>query len=79
MFSFVPAAKFTLEQGGDQLVSYQFHKKHIDHLFCRTCGIKSFARGKAPDGNEMIAVNVRCLDNVDLQKVPTKDFDGKAL
>ena len=79
MLSFVPAASFTLEKGADQLVSYQFNRKHIDHLFCKTCGIKSFARGKAPDGKEMVAVNVRCLDNVDLSKVPTKDFDGRAL
>lgn len=79
LLSFVPAAMFTLEKGADQLVSYQFNKKHIDHLFCRTCGIKSFARGKAPDGSEMVAVNVRCLDNVDLQKVPTTAFDGRAL
>jgi len=79
ILSFIPAAKFTLEKGSDQLVSYQFNKRHIDHLFCKTCGIKSFARGKAPDGSEMVAVNVRCLDDVELSKVPTKEFDGKRL
>ena len=79
ILSFVPAAQFTLDKGEDQLVSYQFNKKHIDHLFCKTCGIKSFARGKGRDGAEMIAVNVRCLDNVDLEKVPTKAFDGRSL
>jgi hypothetical protein len=79
VLSFVPVAKFTLDKGDDQLSSYKFNKKHIDHVFCKTCGIKSFARGKAPDGSEMIAVNLRCLDNIDLEKVPTKAFDGKAL
>src|SRR5687768_3256700 len=72
MLSFVPAGSFTLEQGGDALVSYHFNKRHIDHLFCKTCGIKSFARGKAPDGSEMVAVNVRCLDDLDLAKIETK-------
>jgi hypothetical protein len=79
MLSFIPASKFTLEKGGDQLTSYQFNKRHIDHLFCRTCGIKSFARGKGPDGSDMVAVNVRCLDDVDLTAIPTHAFDGKSL
>lgn len=79
MLSFVPAAKFTLDKGQDNLTSYQFNKKHIDHVFCKTCGIKSFARGKSRDGAEMIAVNVRCLDGIDLQTVPTKFFDGASL
>ena len=79
MLMFVPADKFKLEKGSDNLTSYLFHKKHIDHVFCKTCGIKSFARGQRPDGSEMIAVNVRCLDGVDLEKIPTKQFDGKSL
>ena len=79
MLSFVPAAKFTLDKGEDHLTSYKFHRRHIDHLFCKTCGIKSFGRGKGPDGAEMVAVNVRCLDDVDLATVPTHAFDGKSL
>lgn len=79
ILAFVPTAKFTLEKGTDNLVSYQFNKKHIDHLFCDTCGIKSFARGKAPDGTEMVAVNLRCLDGVDVTKIATKAFDGASL
>jgi hypothetical protein len=79
MLTFVPPSDFELISGEEALSDYQFAKRRIHHLFCRTCGIKSFARGKAPDGNEMVAVNLRCLDNVDLEKVPTKAFDGKAL
>lgn len=79
VLSFVPKAKFTLEKGEDALANYQFNKKHIDHLFCKTCGIKSFARGKSRDGSEMIAVNLRCLDNVEVSQVKTKEFDGKSL
>ena len=79
LLSFVPATKFTLEKGQDNLTSYQFNKKHIDHVFCKTCGIKSFARGKRPDGTEMIAINVRCLDGIDLGKIQRKQFDGAKL
>jgi hypothetical protein len=79
VLAFVPVAKFSLDQGSDNLASYHFNKKHIDHQFCKTCGIKSFARGKSPDGTEMIAVNLRCLDGVDVSKLPTQAFDGASL
>ena len=79
MLSFVPSSQFTLEKGADQLTSYHFNRKHIDHNFCKTCGIKSFARGLRPDGTEMIAVNVRCLDDIDLTELDVKQFDGKSL
>ena len=79
VLSFVPVGKFSLDKGSDNLASYQFNKKHIDHVFCKTCGIKSFARGKAPDGSEMIAVNLRCIDGVDVTTLPTKAFDGASL
>ena len=79
LLSFVPASKFTLDKGEEQLSDYQFNKHNIHHLVCKTCGIKSFARGTAPDGSQMVAVNVRCLDGIDLKSVPTTEFDGKSL
>lgn len=78
MLSFVPASAFALKSGEDDLTDYQFGKKHIHHLFCRTCGIKSFARGVGPNGAEMVAVNVRCLDGVELDKLKVNPFDGKS-
>ena len=75
---FVSPAQFTLEQGEDSLTSYRFNKQIIDHVFCKTCGIKPFARGKGPKG-DMIAINVRCLDVVNPFDVPTKQFPGKDL
>ncbi|MBA3397686.1 MAG: GFA family protein [Deltaproteobacteria bacterium] len=79
MLSFVPPDKFTLERGTAELTDYQFNKHNIHHLFCNKCGVKSFARGTGPDGKPMVAINVRCLDNVDLDKVPTTMFDGRKL
>ena len=72
---FVAADKFTLDKGDDNLTDYQFNKHVIHHVFCKTCGIKSFARGKKGD-QPMIAINVRCLDGIDTHKIPTKQFDG---
>jgi hypothetical protein len=79
VLAFVPTGKFHLERGDDQLTSYKFNRNVIDHVFCKTCGIKSFARGKARDGSDVIAVNLRTLDGVDLEKLTVKHFDGKAL
>jgi hypothetical protein len=58
------------------LADYEFNKKHIHHLFCSTCGIKSFARGTGPNGAQIVAVNARCLDDVDLGALNVKSYDG---
>jgi hypothetical protein len=79
MLVFVPASRFELLSGEDAITDYQFGKKHIHHLFCSRCGIRSFARGAMPDGTPIVAVNVRCLDDVDLAALPVKQFDGKSL
>ena len=79
VLSFVPKEQFVLDQGESNLTDYQFNKKVVHHLFCKTCGIKAFGRGTGPNGVEMVAVNVRCLDDVDLAQVPTRQFDGKSM
>jgi len=78
LLAFVPAADFKLASGADNLTNYQFNKKVIHHLFCKTCGIRSFARGKGPDGSEMVAINVRCLDGVELASLSPIPYDGKS-
>lgn len=77
ILSFVPATQFKLLSGEKDLTEYQFNKKVIHHLFCKTCGVQSFGRGAAPDGTPTVAVNLRCVDNIDLTKIPTTQFNGK--
>ena len=79
LLTFVPAAQFTLKKGEAELTDYQFNKHLIHHLFCATCGVASFARGTGPGGGEIIAVNVRCLDDVDPGALTITHFDGKSL
>jgi len=80
MLTFVPDAQFELLSGADALSDYQFGRRNIHHLFCKRCGIRSFARGRKPgNGEPMVAVNVRCVDDVDLAAIPVKQFDGKSL
>ncbi len=79
ILAFAPAEQFTLLSGEDVLTDYQFNKKQIHHLFCSACGIRSFGRGTTPDGREMRAINVRCLDGVDIDALKIMKVDGKSL
>ena len=60
----VPAADFTLESGADNLTLYRFNTQTIAHLFCSTCGIESFARGVDARGEELVMININCLEGV---------------
>lgn len=79
VLSFVPEKQFKLISGADNLTDYQFNKKVIHHTFCKTCGVTAFATGQLPDGTPMKAVNLRCLDGIDLDKVKIQHFEGKNL
>ena len=79
LLTFVGGTDFDLVSGQDSLEDYQFGTKRIHHLFCAGCGVESFARGTAPDGSEMVAVNVRCLDGVDPATLTPTPFDGRSL
>ena len=79
LLTFVPKERFELLSGEEALSDYQFGKHVIHHLFCSTCGIGAFGRGTGPNGQEMVAVNARCLDGVDLGALTIREFDGKSL
>ena len=73
----LPAGDFTLRSGEDQLTLYHFNTDKIDHLFCRTCGIEPFARGSDGQGNEMVMVNVNCLEDAPaVDRSAIKHWDG---
>jgi hypothetical protein len=78
LLTFVPESQFELLSGQDSQSDYQFNKKHIHHLFCKKCGVRSFGHGKSPEGGEMYAINVRTLDGVDLDALQVKKVDGKS-
>ncbi len=79
LLTFAPVSDFKLLSGEGDLTDYQFNKHLIHHLFCSTCGIESFARGKRPtDGADVVAVNARCLDGVDVDGLEVKKVDGRS-
>ena len=78
ILAFTPAGNFSLESGEADLTEYRFNSKTIEHLFCNACGMESIARGTMPDGGKMVAVNVRCLDGVDLDALEPHQVDGRS-
>ncbi|RRN80230.1 MULTISPECIES: GFA family protein [Pseudoxanthomonas] len=76
---FVPASAFELATPRERLGTYLFNRKHIQHHFCPTCGIAPFGEGTAPDGTATVAINVRCLPEVDLDALKVVRFDGASV
>jgi hypothetical protein len=80
LLAFVPSTEFKLLSGGSSLTTFEFNKHTIQHQFCSTCGIQSFAMGTHPKtGAKMTAINVRCLEGVDVDALKVKKIDGKSL
>lgn len=76
--TFVQPDAFTLKTGEGALKSYLFNKHNIEHRFCSTCGVEPFGRGKDPGGNEMVAVNIRTLTDIEPYSIePAVRFDGR--
>jgi len=70
----VPKSKFKLLQSENNLTTYTFDAGEAKHLFCKTCGIKSYYIPRSnPDGYD---INVRCLDSQPMELIIEK-FDGQ--
>jgi hypothetical protein len=78
VLTFVAPDAFRLKQGEDVQSDYRFNTHNIRHQFCRTCGVQAFARGKAPDGSPMVAVNIRTLTDVEPFSWTAKRVDGRS-
>ena len=79
LLAFVGGDQVTLTSGEDVLRDYQFGKRHIHHVFCAECGIRSFSRGTDRDGKPTWAVNLRCVEGIEAAELPVETFDGKSL
>lgn len=71
----VPSERFTLLSGQENLVEYRFHTGVARHLFCGTCGIKSYYVPRShPDS---FSVNLNCVELPDDVRVEIRSFDGQ--
>lgn len=76
---FVPRDAMKLLTPETELTTYTFNKHVIQHRFCKTCGVQSFGEGTDPAGNRIAAINIRCIENLDLAAVPVHNYDGRSL
>ena len=71
----VPASRFRLVAGAEQLTRYSFNTGVARHLFCKVCGVKSFYRPRSnPDG---WSVDARCLDDFGSLDLVITPFEGR--
>lgn len=75
---FVPREQMRFSAAQDMLSIYRFNKHVIDHHFCAACGCAPFGLGTAPDGKAMAAINIRCVEGVDLSSVKRIPVDGRS-
>lgn len=75
---FVPRDTLHLLTPESNASTYTFNKHAIKHRFCPTCGIHPYGEATDPKGNRMAAVNIRCLEGIDLDTVPVAKFDGRS-
>jgi len=67
-------ANLRISAGESELVLYQFNTMTAKHYSCRHCGVHPFSRPRLDPSRW--AVNVRCIDDIDLSSLPLKRFDG---
>jgi hypothetical protein len=75
--SIVAHNQFSLTHGAAELNHYG-NQPHASHHFCQTCGIHTFTKIDEPDGKK-VAVNLACIDSIDLEALSPMRFNGKAL
>lgn len=76
---FVPRTDLTLNSSESELSTYTFNKHVIKHHFCPKCGCAPFGFGADQSGAETAAINVRCLEGVELSDLERVPVDGRSL
>ncbi|MDN3638860.1 GFA family protein [Simiduia curdlanivorans] len=70
----VPAERFSLLQGKDDITTYTFNTAVAKHTFCKHCGVKAFYTPRSnPNG---FSINLRCLETTP-PSVTIEAFDGQ--
>jgi hypothetical protein len=75
---FLPRNQLELSTPEADLATYTFNKHVIQHHFCATCGCAPFGFGKDGSGAATAAVNVRCLEGLDLASLERVAVDGRS-
>ena len=73
----VPEDQFVLLAGAEAQTDYRFGRETMHHLFCTTCGVRTFGRYVA-DGATKVIVNLRCVEGIEVDQLPIDKYDGKS-
>ena len=61
----------------EELAVYTFHTHTAKDYFCPVCGIQPFRRPRTAP--ELWTVNIRCIENIDLDAIPVERVNGSKL
>jgi len=78
LLSFVAREQLTLKTPVENLATYTFNRHFIQHHFCPRCGAAPFGFAKNQQGEDTAAVNVRCIENIDLGLLEREAVDGRS-
>jgi hypothetical protein len=76
---FVPRDQLQLNMSEESLATYMFNKHLVKHRFCPNCAIHPYGEGTNHNGTRMAVINIRCLEDIDLNSIPLQHFDGRSL
>jgi hypothetical protein len=69
---------FRLLSSEAALGTYEWGAQISRRFFCKQCGIHCFGRGHLAEvGGDYVAVNLNCLEGVELTGVPVQYWDGR--
>lgn len=74
---FVPreSVRFVSNEG---VRTYRFNRHLIAHHFCGTCGIAPYSEATDPKGQPVVAINARCLEDLDPAQLEVTFHDGRS-
>ena len=75
---FVPREHLQLLTPDENASTYTFNKHAIKHRFCPKCGMHPYGEGVDAKGNSMAAINIRCIEGIELEKIAVTHFDGRS-
>lgn len=76
---FVPRNKMTLLMPEAAASTYTFNQHFIKHRFCPTCGMHPYGEAADPEGNPIAAINIRCIEDIDIASIPVHEYDGRSV
>ena len=76
---FVPRDQLKLLTRDENASTYTFNKHAIKHRFCPKCGTHPYGEGVDRKGSAVAAINIRCIEGIELESFPVTQFDGRSL